>query len=212
MKRLVSLSLRYPYQTDRNTENKNRGRGMQVSLQLSGIEGITAMQAFVERKGIQKATKYGLGYASRAGKTEAAKQIRARYNISSARIKQDIAGPFVSPDASEARLVFTRKPPSALQYGARDNGKGLTVSIFRGQRKPVSRGFLLSSGSLQGKPFRRVTRARTPIDFVSGPSIGSIFAGQSQFGDQIRDQVSNRINEQFTKGFERKMSERTRRG
>ena len=184
---------------------------MQISLQLDGIEGLTTMRAFVDRKGVQKATKYGLSYASRAGKTEAAKQIRARYNIPSGRIKQDISGPFISPDASEARLVFARKPPSALQYGARDTGKGLTVSIFRGQRKAVARGFLVSSGNLQGKPFRRVSRARTPIDFVSGPSVGSIFAGKSQFGDEIRDQVSNRINEQFAKGFERKFNESSRR-
>ena len=185
---------------------------MQVNLQLEGSTGLTAMQAFVDRKNIAKAVKFGIGYASRAGKTEAAKQIRSRYSISSARVKQDISGPFISPDASEARLVFARKPPSALQYGARDTGKGLSVAVIKGQRKRVARGFLVKSGQLQGKPFRRVGRARMPIDFVSGPSIGSIFAGKSQFGDQIRDQVSNRINEQFGKGFERKLGEKARRG
>ena len=184
---------------------------MQVTVQLLELTGLTKMQSFVDRKNISSAVKYGIGYASRAARTEAAKQIRARYSLTSTRIKQDIGAPIINPDGSEARLVFNRKPPSALSYGGRDGGRGLTVAVIKGQRKPVARGFIGRSGKVQGKPFRRVGQARTPIDFVSGPSIGSIFAGNSQFGDQIRDQVSNRINEQFSKGFERKLGEKARR-
>jgi len=187
---------------------------MQVNLQLEGVAGLSKMQHFVSPKSakpIKAAMKYGLKYASRAGKTESAKQIRAKYSIASSRIKQDISGPFLNADASEAKLVFARKPPSALSYGGRDTGKGLGMTVVRGQRKRVARGFLVRSGKLAGKPFRRIGRERSPIDFVSGPSIGSVFGGQSRFGDQIRTETGKRINEQFVKGFERKLSESARR-
>lgn len=185
-----------------------------INLQLDGVEGISRMQRFVSPKStkpIRAAMKYGLQYASRAGKTESAKQIRAKYSIASARIKKDIDGPFLSPDFSEAKIIFARKPPSALAYGGRDTGKGLRMTVIKGQRKRVARGFLVRSGRLAGKPFRRIGPERKPIDFVSGPSIGSIFAGESRFGEQIRTEVGKRINEQFAKGFERKLSEKARR-
>ena len=184
---------------------------MNVSLSIDGIEGLTQMRAFLDPKGVRKALAFGMRYASRAATTEAAKRIRTRYTITSGRVKQDIAGPFLVNDNQEARIVFSNRPPSAIQYAGRDNGKGLTVAAIRGQRKRVSRGFIIKSGRLAGRPFKRRSNKAMPIDFVYGPSIGRIFGGQSEFGQEIRDATAVRINEQFAKGVERKLGEAARR-
>ncbi|MFO0001866.1 MAG: hypothetical protein ACK559_12125, partial [bacterium] len=107
----------------------------------------------------------------------------------------------------QATMIFSRKPPSALLYGGKDAmrpGRGLTVMIQRGQRKPVARGFIVRSGSLQGKPFQRVSNEpNAKLRFVSGPSIGSIVLRNSAFGQLIRTELQLRMNEQFIKGYQR---------
>lgn len=173
--------------------------------QLTGVSDLLKMKAYTDPKLYEKAIKGGLSYASRAVPTAAAKSIRERYNIGSARIKQDIKGPFIAGD--QATIIFSRKPPSALQYGGKDPmrpGRGLSVMVQRGQRKPVARGFIVRSGSLQGKPFQRVSNdPNSKIRFVSGPSIGSIVLRNSAFGQLIRTELQLRMNEQFIKGYQR---------
>ena len=176
-----------------------------LDLKLSGTEQLLKLTAITNPKLYDKALKGGLTYASRSVPTTAAKQIRERYNISSSRIKQDIKGPFIAGD--NATIIFSRKPPSALQYGGKDPmrpGRGLTVMVERGQRKPVARGFIVRSGALQGKPFQRVSnQPNAKLRFVSGPSIGSIVLRNSTFGNLIRTELELRMNDQFIKGIQR---------
>ena len=176
-----------------------------LNLELSGINELLKLKSYTDPKLYEKALKGGLSYASRSVPTTAAKAIRERYNISSSRIKQDIKGPFITGD--QATIVFSRKPPSALQYGGKDPmrpGRGLTVMVQRGQRKPVARGFIVRSGALQGKPFQRVSdQPNAKLRFVSGPSIGSIVLRNSSFGQLIRTEMEVRMNEQFIKGIQR---------
>ena len=173
--------------------------------QLTGVSGLLKQKAYTDPKLYEKAIRGGVAYASRAVPAAAAKSIRERYNIGSARIKQDIKGPFIAGD--QATIIFSRKPPSALQYGGKDAmrpGRGLTVMIQRGQRKPVARGFIVRSGSLQGKPFQRVSnKPNAKLRFVSSPSIGSIVLRKSAFGQLIRTELQLRMNEQFIKGYQR---------
>ena len=176
-----------------------------LDLKLSGTEQLLKLTAITNPKLYDKALKGGLTYASRSVPTTAAKSIRERYNISSSRIKQDIKGPFIAGD--KATIVFSRKPPSALQYGGKDPmrpGRGLTVMVFKGVRQQVNRGFIVRSGPLQGKPFRRVSnQPDAKLKFVSGPSIGSIVLRNSSFAQSIRDELQVRMNDQFIKGIQR---------
>ena len=180
--------------------------------QLTGVSGLLKQKAYTDPKLYEKAIRGGVAYASRAVPTAAAKSIRERYNIGSARIKQDIKGPFIAGD--QATIIFSRKPPSALQYGGKDAmrpSRGLTVMIQRGQRKPVARGFIVRSGSLQGKPFQRVSNEpNAKLRFVSGPSIGSIVLRKSAFGQLIRTELQLRMNEQFIKGYQRALDSAAR--
>lgn len=186
--------------------------GVSVDFKITGLEGLDRMQALFNPKLMDKATRGGMTYAARAAATAAAKEIRGRYNITSARVKQDITGPRFSNGGQTATLVFSRKPPSALQYGGVDRGRGLTMKIMRaGQRVAVTRGFIVKSGRLAGKPFRRVSDQRdSPIAFVSGPSVGSMFLRGGEFAETMQAAVNARINEQFIKGFERVLSSAAR--
>jgi len=176
-----------------------------ADFKLTGITELLKLKAITDPKLYDKAMRGGLSYAAKSVPPSAAKTIRERYNITSSRIKQDIKGPFIAGD--NATLVFSRKPPSALQYGGKDPmrpGRGLTVMIERGQRKPVARGFIVRSGSLQGKPFQRINnQPNSKLRFVSGPSIGSIVLRDSKHGQLIRTELQLRMNEQFIKGVQR---------
>ena len=179
--------------------------GTAVSFELTGLDALRRMQTFLAPDLLEKASKGGMAYAGKAAVTAAAKEIRARYNIPSARVKQDIAGPRISNNGQTATLVFSRKPPSALSYGGKDTGKGLRMKISRGgSLQPVTRGFIAKTGKLAGLPFRRVSsQPGSRLAFVSGPSIGSLFLRQGDQAPAMQMAVQARINEQFLKGFDR---------
>jgi hypothetical protein len=59
----------------------------------------------------------------------------------------------------------------------------------------------------KGLPFTRTSRK---LRVEHGPSTGSLFLGQSQYGDAIRDEVLTRMNEQLMKGIERALDSAAR--
>jgi hypothetical protein len=181
--------------------------GIGINFSISGIQDLQKMQEILKPALFAKALKGGMSYAAKGAKTAAAKEIGARYNIKAARIKQDIRGPQFLDGGATARLVFSRKPPSALSYGGKDTGKGLRMKVLKSEGiKPVTRGFI-GTGRIAGLPFRRVNaKGNQPIAFVSGPSIGSIFMGSGDNAQVMQQIVSDRINEQFVKGVERVLS------
>jgi len=178
---------------------------LRLDVQIKGAQDLLKMQDFLNPKTLAKAQRGGISYAAKAAKVAVAKEARARYNIPAARIKQDVTGPSFGPSGTSATLYLSRKPPSALSYGGRDTGRGLTMKVTRGGRaQRVTRGFIPKAGKLAGLPFRRVTTERdSRIAFVSGPSIGSLFVGQADNAEVMQAAVNARINEQFIKGMQR---------
>jgi hypothetical protein len=178
---------------------------LRLDVQITGAKDLLKLQHFLDPKLMAKAQRGGITYAAKAAKVAVAKEVRGRYNIPSARIKQDVTGPRFGPGGVSATLYLSRKPPSALSYGGRDTGRGLTMKITRGGRaQRVQRGFIVKSGKLAGLPFRRLTNERdSRIGFVSGPSVGSLFAGQADSASVMQAAVQARINEQFIKGMQR---------
>jgi hypothetical protein len=59
-----------------------------------------------------------------------------------------------------------------MQFKPRETPKGLSMSIYRGQRTVVKSGFLA-----KGKPFKRHGPERMPLDVIHGPSIHAIYTG-----------------------------------
>jgi hypothetical protein len=183
--------------------------------------GLDAMRQLLEPKQFHKDVQAGLRYASPTVKKVAAREIGTRYALSAARIKNDIKKPTYSDDTIEIR--FSRVPPSLRAYGGRPlkarstaRGTGVPIGIkykvFKGKQEKRDNVFWLQLGAtpFPGIPFRRDGPGRTNIFALYGPSIGSIFAGDSAFGDAIRKTTTEATQTQFIKGVERAMSRRAR--
>lgn len=187
-----------------------------LDLQLTGVEDLLKLKAFTDPKLYEKALQGGLKYASGSVPTAAAKSIRQEYTIPSARVKQDIKGPFIRGD--EATLIFSRKPPTLVQFGFNPGkrggpqpglGQGKGWGKPKPKGKPASAKILRAGARLsypntflaKGLPFTRLKTGKLKVEH--GPSTGSIFLGRSQFGDQFRAEVQARMNEQFIKGVQR---------
>jgi hypothetical protein len=182
--------------------------------------GLDAMAAILDPARFRKDVTAGLRYASSGVKTTAAKEIGARYTLTAARIKQDIRKPQASGDAITIR--FGRRPPTLRGYSGRplaprggNSGRplargGISYSVFRGQREKRSDVFWLPIGGAPGLPFRRVKPGRQGMIVLYGPSVGSIFAGKSLFGESIRGTTTAKAQEQFIKGIERELARRSR--
>ena len=181
---------------------------IRVDLQLAGTRALDPMLELTDPKLFAKALKGGVNYAAKAAATQAGKSVSSRYNIKSARIKADIRKPFIRGD--QATIFFSRRPPSAIQYGGKDNGKGLSISVFKGQRVFIPRGFIMkpgpkaSSKKMDGKPWQRISAdPRSKLRFVYGPSIGSIALRSGRHAATIKAEIATRMNEQFIKGVQR---------
>ena len=191
---------------------------MRVDLKIDGLTSLQKMQAFLDPQTFDKAKASGLRYAAKATPPAVAKAITARYNISSARIKQDTKGPFIRND--EAILLFSRKPPTLLQFGFKEGrrggpqpglGRGLGWGKPQPKGKPATAKILRAGARLsypntflsKGLPFTRTANGRLTVEH--GPSVGSMFLGSSQFGPVIRTEVQDRINAQFIVGMQRQL-------
>ena len=198
-----------------------------VSFTLTGLDQLQKMQRFLDPKNFDKAQRAGVTRASQRVRSQAPKEISQRYAIRSARIKDDISKASISPDDTSATIRFARrKPPTLLQYSG-TQGKRAT-----GQRG-LGRGLGWSSPARKGTPFKAtvfkpagrkkydgvfvipglngnlvpVRRAGDQLRAVYGPSIGSIFAGKSAGGQEIRANVEREVSQAFVQGFEKKLSD-----
>ena len=170
-------------------------------------EGLDLLLQFTDPALHRRAIKAGLKNAARGVRTLAGKEIGARYNLKSARIKDDIKGPRFRAGDTEVEFGFSLKPPTlSPSYGYRDTGKGLRGKVFRsGSTQRVARGFQMvgEKGSATALGWRRVNaRGRLPIEVLHGPSVGSIALGKGRFSDDLQQAMGDRAMEQFTKGVE----------
>ena len=171
-----------------------------ITAKLLGEEKLRSTLQRMSAHDIPKAIKAGVRYAARGGKTAIAKNIRARYSLTSGRIKQDISDPRFRDGGQTAVLRTSRKPPTAMQFKAKDaRPKGVTMAIYKGKRTRVKGGFIA-----QGLPFVRTSKSRYPIDTIKGPSIHAIYTG-GKFAGQIQQATEQRLEEQLVKGILRSM-------
>jgi hypothetical protein len=181
------------------------------------ITGLNGMKALANPAQFRKAVTAGLRYASPSVKKIAAKEIGAKYALSAARIKQDIKDPKYTTDA--ILVTFSRVPPSLRAYGGKPiksrttaTGTGVPIGvkyrIFRKQPERRESVFWLQLGSVPfpGIPFRREGAGSAGLVALYGPSVGSIFTGDSQFGEALRATTTEAAQVQFAKGVERHLS------
>lgn len=180
-----------------------------VSLQA---EGLTQMLSFLDPKTYARARRGGVRYASKSVPPAVSKGIRANYNIAAARVKDDVAAPVITDESITIR--FSRRPPTWRAYGAKPaprGGTGISYQIFKAGGRRVSRsGFFINIGPAPGLPMRRLGPGRSNITTLYGPSIGSIFAGRSKYGEEIRGPVVQRTMDQFMVGVRRELDRAAR--
>lgn len=170
-----------------------------ITAHLLGSQELSTALAKLSAHDVPKAIKAGVRDASRAGRTTLAKVIGQRYSLSAGRIKQDVSQPQFRDAGQTAILRTSRKPITAMQFKPRETTKGLSMSIFRGQRTVVRSGFLA-----KGKPFRRRGKERMPLDVIHGPSIHAIYTG-GKWSPALQARTELRIEDALEKGILRSL-------
>ncbi len=77
-----------------------------IRVKVEGISQLEKMQAFLDPKLFQKATRLGILAAATSANKQAGKSISQRYNIGSRRIKQDVSLFNSCSSSDSADLIF----------------------------------------------------------------------------------------------------------
>jgi hypothetical protein len=170
-----------------------------ITATVLGDKELVAALQRMSSHDVDKAVRDGVRYAARGGRTAIAKNIGAHYSLAAGRIKQDVTQPSFQEGGKVAVIRTMRKPITAMQFKAKETRKGLSMSIYRGQRTVVKSGFIA-----KGKPFKRTGKERYPLDVIHGPSIHAIYTG-GKHAQAISSATEERIQEQLEKGILRSL-------
>lgn len=166
-----------------------------INATVLGSEELSATLARLSSQDIPKAIRAGVRDAARAGRTTLAKSIGQRYSLSASRIKQDVPTARIAAGGQTAVITTSRKPITAMQFKPKQTAKGLSMSIYRGQRTVVKSGFMA-----KGLPFRRKGKPRYPLDVIHGPSIHAIYTG-GKWSPALQARTEVRIEEALESGI-----------
>jgi hypothetical protein len=201
------------------------GQSAQVTLQIEGISKLRKLQSILDPKAYERIAKRAIKQAGSTAKTQIAKGIRQRYTISSARIKEDISGPFFSQDT--ATILAKKAPPTANQYKFREGTRGRQPGLGRGRGwgpanppgRPASYQVFRARPAkpvpaflAKGLPTIRIRKekGKGSLKVLKGPSIGRIFAGRGVFARELQRETKEKVNESFLKSFEKGWNDRAR--
>lgn len=200
-----------------------------ISIGVSGLDGLQRMQEFLNPQLFAKAQRGGVLYAAKAVPPAVAKGITSAYNIRSSRVKQDISRFSLDPDGTSGTIRFSRRPPTLAQFNPRPGTRGhqpglgrrmgwgpanpagrpLTATVLKSQgRKAYVGAFTIAGANGNQLVVRKDSQGK--LHAIYGPSIGSIYAGQSAIGQQLRADVEARIRDQYIKGFQRVLDSASR--
>jgi len=198
-----------------------------ITIKLEGLSQLQKMVEFTDPKNFAKAQRAGLTKATAAIRTQVAKEIGQRYNIKSARIKQDIKNAYIAPDASFASIRFARTSPTLAQFGMKPGtratgqpglgrgmgwgkptkpGKPLTAMVIRADKRHRYTGAFVFIGK-NGNELVGRKDSKGKIHSLYGPSIGSIFLRKGRYADELQATAARLINDEFVKGFEKKLGD-----
>jgi hypothetical protein len=181
-----------------------------LQINLDGQEKLSAMTALLSPATFERALKGGTQYAAKATPPAVSKAVGGRYTWKAGDIKGDIKGPTFSDGGTTATLRLSRRARTAAVFGGRQTARGYSFAIYRGQRETFRRGFLAPGKQGTLLPFYREGKARYPINVIHGPSLGSVFLGNSRYGTVMKKEVETRMAEQFIKGIERELKRKQR--
>lgn len=140
---------------------------MPIEVSLEGKERILRLLHSLEEREMQKAVAVSAKRAATAARTEATKRIRQIYTIKSGDMK---ARAKIESSSDGATLRVRGPMEDVSMYTARMKRRGLFVSIKRGNRTKVPRGFKLT-----GKFVAREGNSRYPLRALYGPAVPQLF-------------------------------------
>ena len=192
---------------------------LRLNVELEGARELSRMAAFLSPKLFDRALAGGVKYASAAAAPAISKAARApgRYNIAAGAVRDDVGKPRFFDRGTTATIAISRQPRTVRQFGGRQTTRGYSFAIIKGERQSFRRGFV-GRGPVAGLPMQRVrpgseakaAGGRSPIRVVHGPSVGSLFLGDSRFGNAMKKEVEERMSIQFIKGVKRELGRATR--
>ena len=198
-----------------------------ITLKIEGLSQLQKMLEFTDPKNFAKAQRAGIAKASKAVKTQVAKGIGERYNLKSARIKDDISDVTIASDGLSASIRFSRRSPTLAQFGMKPGrrggpqpglgmgmgwgrpkpaGKPLSAMVIRSDGRKVYNGAFVFIGKNGNQVVGRKDKQGN-IKSLYGASVGSIFLGKGRYALELQANAARLINDEFIKGFEKKLSD-----
>ena len=196
-------------------------------MKIDGLSQLQKMLQFTDPKNFAKAHRAGIAKASKAVKTQVAKGIGERYNLKSARIKDDISDVRIASDGLSASIRFSRRSPTLAQFGMKPGrrggpqpglgmgmgwgrpnpaGKPLTAMIIKADGRKTYSGAFVFIGRSGNQVVGRKDKQGN-IKSLYGASIGSIFLGKGRYAMELQEKARLLINDEFIKGFQKKLDD-----
>ena len=194
-----------------------------VRVQISGLDQLAKMAEAIGPEMLKRATRAGVAAAAKSVAPKVAQSISQRYGLPSRRVRQDVRAVRIAPDGQSATVAFSRRPPTLTQFSVRPGrrasgqpglgrglgwgkptkpGRPLSALIDRSAgRQPVPGAFVVNGNNGNRLTMRRGRGGK--LEALYGPSVGSIFAGQSRIGPALRAETETLIRERFISGFQR---------
>jgi hypothetical protein len=193
-----------------------------VRLEISGLDQLAKLTEAIGPAMLKRATRAGVAAAAKSVAPKVAQSISQRYGLPSRRVRQDVRAVRIAPDGQSATVAFSRRPPTLAQFSAKPGTRGRQPGLGRGLgwgkptkpgrplsalvdryegRQPVPGAFLATGRSGNRLVMRRGRGGK--LEALHGPSVGSIFAGQSRIGPALRSEVETAIRARFIAGFQR---------
>ena len=187
----------------------------QLRIDLDGAEKLSDLQALLSPATFERALKGGVTYAAKATPPAISKAVGSRYNWKAGDIKKDVRTPRFFDGGRSASIGLSKRPRTAAVFGGRLTPKGYTFSVIRGERQTFKHAFVAPGKQGIPLPFYRTKPGtpgggRYPIDVIHGVSLGSVFLGNSRFGEVMKDEVEDRMRRQFIVGIDRELSRKSR--
>jgi len=194
-----------------------------VRVQISGLDQLAKMAEAIGPEMLKRATRAGVAAAAKSVAPKVAQSISQRYGLPSRRVRQDVRAVRIAPDGQSATVAFSRRPPTLTQFSVRPGrrasgqpglgrglgwgkptkpGRPLSALIDRSAgRQPVPGAFVVNGNNGNRLTMRRGRGGK--LEALYGPSVGSIFAGQSRIGPALRSEVETAIRARFIAAFQR---------
>jgi len=168
------------------------------------LEGLKEVLAALDPKRATKAASMALNDAARAGRAEAGREIRRKFNIKADKLNSELRNVrFASADSLTAMIQAKGKPISLTYFGAKEvrdikgrgvlvqtrksgrmmkrsrSARGVSVQITKGKTTSLPKSFIATTKSGHIGVFRRIGKSRLPIVDMATITIATMFAQEN---------------------------------